>query len=220
VDTLERLAYPIRYNVDSRGVSAARLLLKRTGACAGYVTIEIWDDTGAGGTPGAKIGTIGHLHAANITPGSRDPYVVYADAAFGYNLLEFMSRQAFLVLCAEEMTGAGNIAWCGTNGGGNHYYKCDNAGVWSQQHGDLCAVPWVGAPLTQIRGLVGSYGGGQSVEVELDDGQVYTGVLLDCEWDKTVEPFAFASPGAFDIPVSPAVAENVSLTLGITDELA
>jgi len=219
VETGDRIAIRLPATTH-RGISAVRLVLQASAPVAGYLTMELWS-----GIPGAlsvKIGTIGHIHANKIYTLGHDIICVWADAAYGHNLLDHVSEDVWLVLCAENMTGAGHIHWAGLNtgGAGTAYYKYTSGGGWNHYHGDFCYAAWAGAPLPQIRGLVGSYGGGQSVEVELDDGQVYTGVLLDCEWDKTVEPFAFASPGAFDIPVSPAVAENVSLTLGITDELA
>lgn len=213
----ERLAAPIAPAPAAfYACGAARIWLQRVGAVGGYVTVDVWSDDGAG-APDQRLGTLGYMAAGDIALAWAG-YEFWGDFAWPVDEV----NGAHLVLSAAEMTGAGQIQWGASNAAPAHQKY--TAGAWGGAvNQELSATTWQASPFNTLRGLVAvgnTLGGGgpNTVEVDLEDGQLYTAVLLDIDGQHFVKPHA--AGGAIIIPpASEGVARRISLTIGITDEL-
>ena len=213
--TGERLAAPVKPGAFA-AVGAARLWLRRVGAVTGYVTIDIWDD--AVGVPSQKLGTIGYLDAASIA----DVWTTYERASEAAWPID-AAMGGHIVLSAVAMAGAGRIEWGATAAGAGHYKY--TGGVWGAvANQDLSVTTWQGAPFAVLRGLAaaGNYHGGPGpfvYEMDFDDGQLYTGIVLEVEDEHQVQPTPWGG-SIVTPPMSAGVARAVSATFGIYSELA
>jgi len=205
----ESLAYRIPV-AGFNAISAARLWLQSVAPVLGYLTVEVWEDTG--GVPTTRLGIIGHIDTADIGI-AWEAHEVYADAAYPCD-----PALAWLVLSGAGMTGAGQIQWGGTPGAGAGYAKYTIAGGWGALAGELSATAWQGGQFCILRGLCGAQGGGVVYQVDLGDGQLYSAIIADVTARQTVVPSTRG--GAITVaPASFGVAEEVRLTLNIIDEL-
>lgn len=92
------------------------------------------------------------------------------------------------------------------NGG----YEPEGGVTWALANGELCGTVWQGGQCLVLRGLVGAYGmKGESLEVDLDDGQLYDALLagMSAAWRLT--------PTALE---DRAHAAGVRLTLALIGE--
>ncbi len=220
-DTLapgERLAFRIPVAVFA-AISSARVWLTQNGVAVGRLTIEVWDTVVATGLPNEKLGTIGYVNCADIAVAAAyGAHEAYADAAYPCGLVAVPG--AWLVVSAAEMT-AGIVTWGGTATGvapPTEHAKY-TAGVWTGFEGELSATVWQGGPFCVLRGLVAAAGGGRDYEVDLDDGQLYTALLLDLDAMVIVRPTAWGG-AILTPPASAGVVANPQLIIGIVSELA
>ena len=219
-DTLnagERLAFRIPVAAFA-AISAARIWLAQNGAAAGHLTIEIWDTVVATGLPNEKLGTIGYVDCDDITNApAYNAHETFADAAYPCGLVAVPG--AWLVISAAEMT-AGIVTWGGTATAAAPpiEHAKYTVGVWTGFQGELSGTVWQGGPFCVLRGLVAAANGGREYEVDLDDGQLYTALLLDLDAMVVVRPTALGG-AILTSPASAGVAANIRLTMGIVSEL-
>ncbi len=199
-----------------RAVSAARLRLQRTAPVAGQLTLEVWTNTGA--APGERIGVVGYVDVTDIDTATTEDMNFWGLNAWPVN----PTLGAYIVLAADHMTGAGSIAWSVDLGAGTT--KLWTGNVWNAGAACLPTMAlWQGGPYCILRGLAGARNesggdGPQTYAIDMEDGQLYTGLLAEVDGRPAVFP-SIRTGAMTDAPISPGLFRGVSATLTVVSEL-
>ena len=203
--TGQRLAVQI----DSLGfVSKALLPLCYHTSASGYLIVELWDSIlGVGGSP-VKVAEVGRIQASNLHADSYQDIAVLGDISFPVGrVLSGETYWSYLVLNGDNFTGI-----CRWRGKGSGWHFLYDAGEWQgigfsgEPHYHLSK----GSPLTILRGLCYAYGGGHEWEIDLDDGHLYRGIVVDVQGAFQIHPLTATGQG---------YVKDVKLTLMLTEQI-
>jgi len=180
---------------------------------AGTFSFEVWSKDIATSAPDLLIGTIG------IARGSYHPGTVVLASDISWpaggetrsmNVARVVTLYGgYLVLNGVGLS-VGSLFWFGEaveGAAGTHYLYDD--GAWGEElPGGLGFTASCGSPFTILRGLCYAYGGGHEWEIDLDDGHLYKGIVVDVAGNYELHPLTATGRG---------VVRDVQLTLMLTE---
>ena len=189
VDYVSQVILPLAYHVSA----------------AGYLIVELWDDLG--GVP-LKIGEVGRVQASSLLEDTFQDITVVGDISLPCG----PTTQSFLVLSGDNFVGECHWRGEAAQGHARHHFVYDTGAWGAAESGGLDYAVSKGSPFTILRGLCYAYGGGHEWEIDLEDGHLYRGIVVDVQGAFQIHPMGVAE--------SVGYVRDVKLTLMLTEQIA
>lgn len=182
----QRLAVPLPSwgspPTEFSAASAARLRLRANPALEGYLTVEIWSTD-----PVERTGLLGVIEAADLDTTYQS---LYRWSLAAWPIQDVVHK---LVLNGDNMT-AGTVYWAGGGATANGHLKYTTG--WATATGELSHDLWQGGQHNVLRGLAGYQGTTPPIyEIDLANGNIYTGRIVRLESDILLMPQAYDDAG-------------------------
>ena len=212
----ERYAFYIPGTGVFAAASACRASLRRFAPVAGYLRAEIWGRVA--GAPTEKLGGIGYVNVEDISTAANEVMPFWGLSAYPID----PTTGCFLVISADDMTGAGSIRWAGQAVACTSYLY--SAGVWAAVNTLRPAFGlWQGDAYNILRGLAGQRNraggtGPEQYDLDLEDGELYTGFIAEVEGVPAVYPQTAVGATVTSPPATVGVFEKITMSLGIAEE--
>ena len=198
------------------GVTAVQIAIQEI-AAAGFVSIEVWDDDGAG-DPGNKVGVLGTIDADDIVPIAPAAYAlmtIWSDIAW-----PLLTPGGWLVVNGAGLT-AGSISLWGRAAPLHADFMGSNytaLGGWVPHKKPPALWVWQGGPFLVLRGFSQAYchdgGTGPTVwHVKDANGMIYEALLLD-----VTGTYGLEAPSVDEKALVKNVSVDVLLLRAIADQ--